>query len=414
MYLGIAGLSSVVLLDAWWISQLSEAALTAVGFAGPVLIAGLNVLLAFGTGVAAVLAPRLGRHPAAPLRAFWGIALTLGVLLGLGLWAGQEALLTAMGMPPAQQALIRPYLSAFAIGLPLMALLSATMSALRAAGRMRAAALSLVLLCLANALLDPLLIFTLDWGLAGAAWATTIAASLGLLWSCWPLRKLAGAWRSKPAWWRDLLPLGRIVLPAAGLRLLLPLGASLVIRWITALEPDFIAAYGVGQRVDLWVMMFPIALSTVASPQLGLAWGQGQPARGWQWLRQAGLLAAGYGLLALLGLLAVVWLVPAATETWWADLLRYLSWMVWAYPAQGLFQLGQNAWYTLHRPGHAVGLALLQWGLWMLLAWLALAGASEYRLGGVLLAWPLSLWLAAGLVWYGLRRSIMTSDPPED
>lgn len=394
LYLGIAGFTSVVLFDAWLIGMLGTQELVAVGFVGPILIGCLNLLLALGTGITSTLAPLIGRKAAIPANMFLLTGILAGGLLGLLLWISFEHLLGWMNAPEPLIAMLAPYLNAFCMGLPLMGLLTAQVSLLRAASQMKETAIALLTLCVVNAILDPILMFTAGWELAGAAWATTFASLAAVVVASWR------GHQSNPAniqWHPDLLAtLAKVALPAAGLRLMLPLGTIFILRWIGEIDTEFVGAYGVGQRIDLFIMMAPLALSSVAAPRIGQAWGRKDQQEQRSWLQASERLGALYGLLAG----AILILISKPFSTIWnddpvfqQDLVLYLQVMSIAFLGQAVFQINQNSFYAVQRPGLAVLWSCIQWGLWLGIA--GLCWILEAGLIWILASWPMSLWAAA-------------------
>lgn len=397
LFLGIAGFTSVVLLDAWFIGLIGTRELIAVGFAGPVLIGSLNLLLALGTGITATIAPLIGQKKPVSHPLFLGVGGVTGLILAGLLWAGWKLLFQWMQASDEIIHTLSPYLYAYLPGLPVMGILTAQISILRSWSRMMDAAIVLMVLCLANGLLDPLLMFSAGLGLAGAAWATTIASVCAVVTAMFLLRKghqFAGPEKhSRTALLRTV---ASVALPAAALRSLLPLGTVCILRWISSLDPDFVGAYGVGQRVDLFIMMLPLAISSVASPRIGRSWGEGDGPMVRKWVTASVRMVLLYGIAAAICLLilgqylAAIW---APDELFKENLVLYFSIMSLAFAGQGAFQIVQNSFYALQKPRLSV-----IWSCIHVFMWLAIGAVSVEGGGGmmaILSAWPISLSLAA-------------------
>lgn len=397
LFLGIAGFTSVVLLDAWFIGRVGTQELIAVGFAGPVLIGCLNLLLALGTGITATIAPLIGQKR--PIS--YSLFLTIGGLVGAGLavilWLSWEQLFQWMRAPQDLVVTLAPYIYAYLPGLPVMGILTAQISILRSWSSMKDAAIVLMVLCVVNAGLDPLLMFPAGLNLSGAAWATTIAAVCAVFTALFLLRKNDQP-GSKDATSRKALlrTVASVALPAAALRSLLPFATVWILRWISSIDPDFAGAYGVGQRVDLFIMMLPLAISSVASPRIGRSWGEGEGVMVRRWVNAAVHMVLVYGLLALGCLtifgrmLAHIW---GADDFFTEDLILYFHFMSFAFAGQGVFQIVQNSFYALQRARLSV-----IWSCVQVLIWLLIGGIAFKIDGGIswiLVAWPVSLTLAA-------------------
>ena len=96
---------------------------------------------------------------------FWGETF-------LGLFGASDAVLDAGST----------YLRIRALGLPAMLILMVGHGVFRGYSDTRTPLVVTVGFSLVNVVLDPILIFGLDWGVAGAAWATVIAQAFGAVW----------------------------------------------------------------------------------------------------------------------------------------------------------------------------------------------------------------------------------------
>lgn len=112
-------------------------------------------------------------------------ALTLAVLLGLTgaslLVVLAEPIAAAMGADGELLAPTLTYLRIRALAAPAMLLVTAGHGAFRGYGDTRTPLLVTIVLNLVNLVLDPILIFGLGWGIAGAAWGTVAAQWTGAL-----------------------------------------------------------------------------------------------------------------------------------------------------------------------------------------------------------------------------------------
>ncbi|MEL6844101.1 MAG: polysaccharide biosynthesis C-terminal domain-containing protein, partial [Bacteroidota bacterium] len=69
----------------------------------------------------------------------------------------------------------REYFRIILIGVPFLAWAMMSNNIIRAEGEPRAAMLTLMVPAVVNLVLDPIFILGFDWGLQGAAWATSIS-----------------------------------------------------------------------------------------------------------------------------------------------------------------------------------------------------------------------------------------------
>ena len=173
----------VALIDTAWMGRLGSAALGAVALAGAVFsiaVAGFN-FLAYGT--TPLVAARLGSGDRAAAARMAGAAVLVALVAGsvatlvmlvfpetlLG-WLGAEGELLDTGVT---------YLRIRAVGLVAVLYLTAASGIFRGAQDAITPLRAVVVLNVVNLVLDPILIFGLDWGVAGAAWSSVAGQVVG-------------------------------------------------------------------------------------------------------------------------------------------------------------------------------------------------------------------------------------------
>ncbi len=165
--------------------RIGTAELGALGLAVAVLGAFTWIFnfLVYGTTASVARAVGRGdRHGAGARVAHAGlVALLLGVTAGLALWLGAEPLVRAFG---AVDELVTPasdYLRIRAVGIPLVLLGYVGHGAFRGVQDTRTPLVVVVVANVLNGTLDLVLVFVLDLGLAGIAWATVAAEATTVL-----------------------------------------------------------------------------------------------------------------------------------------------------------------------------------------------------------------------------------------
>ena len=182
---GLAADPLVSLIDTAFVGQLGSVALGALGVNTSIfsMTFVLFNFLAYGT------TPRVGRAVGEGDRAAAGRAvvraLTLAVLAGAAalvvLQVGARPVLRVMGARDELMAPALSYLRVRALAGPAVLIITASHGAFRGYQDTRTPMLVTIGFNVVNASLDPIFIFVLDWGLAGAAAATAIAQWLGAL-----------------------------------------------------------------------------------------------------------------------------------------------------------------------------------------------------------------------------------------
>jgi putative MATE family efflux protein len=337
-------------VDAFWVSGLGADALAAVGFSFPLFIITIGLASGLGTGGEAALSRMIGarnRDGASSVAMHTILLMTVlavAVTIPLSLFAGDLFVLmgagNAVGLATEYARIL--FLGTFALlfGEVAYALMHGEGDAKRTMYAMAAGAV-------ANIILDPILIYTLHMGIAGAAWATILAEVIAAIpmvywlfvkrdtYVSLHLRKFS----PDPAVVRDILQVG---LPAAAEQLGLALMA-LILNGVIVLisSTDGVAIYSVGWRVVSIGLTPILAISSAVVAVTGATYG----ARAYAKMESALLYAVRLGLGIGLGLaaatfifapqIAAIFTAPGDASGIAPELTTYLQVTSLVYPMVG-------------------------------------------------------------------------------
>jgi MATE family multidrug resistance protein len=171
------------LTDTWFIGRLSVTATAAMAavywlvvlalflFSGATMAVQTLVAQAWGGG-------RYHRASQAMWTGVWSALATAPVFVLL-IWMS-PSLLAPFGLPPDIEALAIDYWQPRMMGGPLAAALWGLTAYFNGIGRTRLPLLVTLVVAVSNVFLNELFIFRFGWGIAGAAWATTVAQAAGI------------------------------------------------------------------------------------------------------------------------------------------------------------------------------------------------------------------------------------------
>ena len=262
--MGIQTIYSIV--DMIFIGRLSGDAIAAVAFNMPLFFFVLGLTFGLGAGVTASIARFIGAKDKtnADNSAEHAVVLGLGVsvvLTTVGLIYGKPILIS-IGATPNVADLSWSYLRVICIGLPFMVLSAFFRSILAGEGDtkfpMTVAALGTVL----NIILDPIFIFTLGFGVPGAAGATVISQIIVFIVFVYMLLVKEHSYITfrlkdfKPSSFimKDIIKVG---FPASISMVIMSIGQLVFNRILVHFSTDAVAAYQVGGRIDM-VIFLPI------------------------------------------------------------------------------------------------------------------------------------------------------------
>lgn len=342
MVLEMAGESVFAVCDAFFVARLGADALAAVGLTESVLEIIYAVGIGLGMATTAMVARRIGeKNERAAARAAVQ-AMALGVVLSLvlgvagAIWAGE--LLRLMGASHATVAAGAGYTRVMYAGMASILLLFINNAIYRGAGDAAAAMRSLWLANAVNLVLDPCLIFGLgpfpELGLTGAAVATTVGRSTGVLYQLWGFTR---GWRLRVRRSDLVIDAGVIAalarLSAGGVGQMLIATASYIglIRILAHFGSTVLAGYVIAIRLVLFVLMPAWGLANAAATLVGQNLGAGKPERSERAVWITGMWNMGFMAvvtLVFLGLareIVSVFTQDPATSAVGAESLRIIS-----------------------------------------------------------------------------------------
>lgn len=386
MSLGILGVLSVGLADAFFLARVSETALAAIAFIFPVittlislsigLAAGTNKLVsqAIGEGTTDAGRYRLTLHAMA-------LAFCLSTVTAVLFYFAAPGLFYLMGARDEVLNEAVSYVPFWCIGFPFMVTGMSLNAVFRAAGRAEVAATVMVIQSVMNVGFNPIFIF--GWGIVpalgteGAGVATSLArviAFSGLVFyalrvgairfDCSPLRNM---WSS----FRDIAAVGA---PASVSNAINPAGMAFVTAAVAVVGDAAVAGFGAAGRIQTLVIVPLLALSAGIGPVVGQAWGAGDTSRASHALRVTFLWALCIGLAAS-ALVAIFAHPIARIMTDGDDSARFAALFLqisgWGFFAYGIVITANAAMNARGKALYSMGISLFRiFALTVPLAWL--------------------------------------------
>lgn len=383
-------------------------AIAGIGVAFPVFLLIIGIGQLVGVGGASLLSRALGRKDTALVRRTLGNTITLGVMVsaviaGVGLlfrvrlvrFAGA----TAEILPHALS-----YISVILGGAFTIVMASVFSATVRAQGDAVRATMPLIASGVVNIGLDPVFIFGLRMGAAGAAWATVVSSGLGVAYYTWYVMR-----RNKTV----LLRLRDLLLTAKTAWAILGVGAAsfvgifaasastvVINRALGTYGGDLpIAIYSVVNRIVMFSRMPVFGVVDGAQPIYGYNYGAGNMARVIATIR--------YALVSAMSLAGIFWilflLIPRGfLSVFSADPLllsqgaRALRIIVLVIPLLSLQAVVGGFYQALGQASKALAVSLLRDVVLIIPAVLILSAA--FKTTGVWMAFPIADFVSAVIV----------------
>ena len=280
---GLMAVFAVDFINMIFISMLGRAELAAaVGYAGAILFFTTSFGIGMGIGVGALTARALGaRDPEeARTRATNGLILgvAFGALFAAMVWLALDPLVRLLGATGETQRLALHYLAIIVPSQPLLMVGMIGAAILRSHGDARRAMLATVFGGLANAVLDPILIFGLGWELTGAAVASVVARVVIAATALIPIVRHHGGFDAPTVAGvtGDLRPVFGIALPAILTQVATPVGMAFVTRAMAAYGEAAVAGMAITGRLTPVAFGVIFALSGAIGPIIGQNYGAGR------------------------------------------------------------------------------------------------------------------------------------------
>lgn len=274
--IGLLSIFIVDLVDLYFLSLLGEIQMaSAIGFAGIILFFTIAISIGFMIAIGALVAQSVGAKDVESARAYttniFVICLILGGFVGFGVWFFVPEILSFMGAKGRSLALASSYLGIIIPSLPVLMVAMAAAGALRSVGDAKHAMYVTLLAGIINAVLDPLLIFTFDMGIAGAAWAS-VAARVGMmiygLYLVVHKHNLLGKFNGK-RFKKDLPAIFHVAFPAVLTNVATPIGNAYIMYVLAGFGDSAVAGFSIIGRIIPVAFCLVFAISGAVGPIIG-------------------------------------------------------------------------------------------------------------------------------------------------
>jgi len=289
MEMGMEALFALV--DTFFVSKLGVVATATVGLTETLMVPVYSIAWGLGMGITAVVARRTGEKNKEGARSGAGQSLLIALVCGLVLAVPSSFfaadLLQLMGAEPAVLALATPYARLMLASNLVVTLLFAMNAVFRGTGNAGIALRTLALANGINIVLDPMLIFGMgpfpELGVQGAAVATVIGRSAGVLYLLWNLLRSNGLIGVR---WSDLKPQAEVIrgiikvsLGGIGQFLIASLSWVFLVRVISSFGTVAVGGYVVAVRIIIVALLPAWGMANAAATLVGQNLGAQQPER---------------------------------------------------------------------------------------------------------------------------------------
>lgn len=305
------------IVDTIFVGRVSAYAVAAVSMAFAVMFIVIAIGGGLGVGTASVIARKLGANDrkGAELAAAHAIFIGIGISLFITFFGliFARPIFVLLGAGPNVLPLVLSYVRVLFIGMAFLVMGFVGNSILQGEGDMKTPMKILSFSVILNIALDPIFIFTLGYGVMGAAIATVLSRMLGtimvwyfLLSNRALLQFNLGQFKYSASTVRDILKVGA---PSMVLHGALGVGMALYTKIASLFGPFAIAAYGIGFRLESIAILPALGIAMAVVTIVGQNIGAGNIQRAKQTAWVASAMAAFFAVIVAF----VINIFPAQT-----------------------------------------------------------------------------------------------------
>jgi len=423
MILGMLGMIIFNLTDTFFIGQLGIYQLAALTFTFPVVLVIGSIAMGLGIGASVVISRAIGEGNFNNVKRLTTDSLSLSLIF-VGFFAlfglfTIKPLFQLLGATGAVLNYINQYMTIWYIGVIFVVIPMVGNNAIRASGDTKTPGLIMFFAAIANIILDPILIFGIGpfprMEIAGAAIATVIARAFTLI-----LSLLILIFRKKmitikiPEFkliaqsWKQILHIG---IPTAATRIMLPLGAGVIITIIATYGSEAVAGFGVATRIEFFALAVVMALSSVLAPFIGQNLGSGKFDRiksGMKFSYKFSL-ALGFFMFIVLAIFgSKIGSLFSNDQNVISVVRLYFLIIPIGYGLYGILLLATSAMNVFKKPLHAAILTLTQ--TFIIYIPLAYIGSYFFGLGGVFSALMVSYFIGGIISIFVLNKIVLLAE----
>lgn len=423
MFWGFFAMMAFAIVDTYFVAQLGTAQLAAISFTLPVILLIGSVARGLSAGATSVISRAIGQGDVNRVKILINNSLSLSlivvsILVIIGILT-ISPLFGLLGANAKVLSLIHDYMFIYYLGVFFVIVPMVGNGALRALGNAKLPGLIMTIGAIINTILDPILIF--GWlgcprmEMQGAALATVIANAFIMVTTLWWLyfqeKVLAfnkTIIRGLIESWKKIL---QVAMPTTLNNLIQPVSLSVITAMVAHYGQHAVAAIGLGNRIDIFIMLVYMSLASVLAPFVGQNWGGGLKNR----VKASLLISDRFVIIYGIGIAVLLMLLHAPLIKLFdqhPDVLKiatfYLLLIPWSYGAEGLRYNANAAFIAIGKPAYSVYIMAIK--MLVLYVPLAFLGSQIWGVRGIMGAAFIANLITGLMARYFIRQKIEIID----
>ncbi|WP_117232755.1 MATE family efflux transporter [Vibrio maerlii] len=414
---GMFAIMLVQLVDSIFIGMLGIDELAVHGITLPFQTALIGVQVGIGVAATSLISRACGAGESDKSKALATITALVGTgivaLICLGLWLSRSSILTTFVTSDVTLDHFQTLQTIFNVYWPVWLLSATSVAALyllscvyRANEDTKTTGNMFLLASIINLILDPLLIFTFDLGIIGAAIASTMGYLTCVIYMVIKAKKLAwfGSLAKCFKTWSYLVELARMSANTIINQLLPSVSAFICMVLVSRISTDSIAFWSLLSRMESFLLVFTLALTMSVPPMIGRYLGQKQHSKiNALLITTAKFLLIFHTAMALVLAGSAKLIIPLiSSEAQIQDWFAVALWVIpFSYAPLGLCMLVVSVFNALGAPRQALLVSMVRLiALYVPAIWI---GASTGNILHVVYAATIANTLAGVYAWHRLK-----------
>ena len=296
--------------DMFFIGRLGDTVqVGAISIVGPVFSLLSAVSTMIGVGGCTTIAKALGGGNTEDARTYaslcgWTFLIFGGVFSAVVL-AFTKPLLRVLGAPADMVHYAGIYMRVLALGAPVMLFSQGMAMLIRSEGAIKEGLIGNLSGTIVNLILDPVFILGLNWGVAGAAFATVLGNLVGSAYFAYYVLRRSSVLNLTPRCAlrhpQDIFPIMALGLPNALSSILSGLASTFSNRLLSVYGTNAIAAMGAAGKITMIIGLVQMGICMGVQPMMAYNYGARNLARLKEILLKTALLAAAVGIVTTVG-----------------------------------------------------------------------------------------------------------------
>lgn len=269
------------MVDTFFIGMMNDVnQLAAANLGFPFFMITMAMGSVIGTGASSVISRFIGMKKIKEAGEVVGLSFFLAAMMGIAFTTVAlsflDPVIALLGARDGVVVPTREYLLPLIVGAVFIMMNFSVGVTLRAEGAAGDMTIGMIIGSVVNMVLDPIMIFTLGWGIAGAAWATVIGNLSGLLFYLWCYAKKSilkvsfGSHVWKSDYFRQIFSIG---IPSGINHALMSVSGIFTNNLATTYGATVLAAMGIASKVNSLMILVLVGLATGCQPLFGYNYG---------------------------------------------------------------------------------------------------------------------------------------------